>query len=63
MEQKRMIEIRLRWTKGQSKETGTPGVGLWHPDTPENRETLRIVMWAGNETFGEGTHWIEEREA
>jgi hypothetical protein len=59
-----MKEIRLRWSAGMSKEDGTPGIGgLWHPDTPENRETLEQCMAAGNETYGPGTHWIEEREA
>lgn len=63
MEEKRMIEIRLRCTEAQSIKTGTLGAEFWHPDTSENRETLRIAMWAANETFGKGTHWIEEREA
>jgi hypothetical protein len=62
--QKSMREIRLRWSKGQTGENGEPrDGGLWHPDTPENRETLEKVMDAGNETYGLGTHWIEEREA
>lgn len=59
-----MREIRLRWSTGQTKDDGTPGGGgLWHPDTPENRETLEQVMATGNETFGAGTYWIESREA
>ncbi len=37
--------------------------GLWHPDTPENRETLIIVMESGNESYGPESHWIEERQA
>lgn len=37
--------------------------GLWHPDPPENRETLIIVMESGNESHGPDSHWIEEREA
>jgi hypothetical protein len=37
--------------------------GLWHSDTPENRETLIIVMESGNESYGPDSHWIEERQA
>jgi hypothetical protein len=67
-----MREIRLRWSDGIAKDDEQltvegvpihPGGGLWHPDTPENRRTLEQVMAAGNETYGEGSHWIEEREA
>ena len=59
-----MQEIRLRWSEGFREEDGSPkDGGLWHPDTPENRETLELLMESGNETYGPGTHWIEEREA
>ncbi|MBT2326300.1 hypothetical protein J7E62_28645 [Variovorax paradoxus] len=67
-----MKEIRLRWSDGIAKDDEQltvvgvpvhPGGGLWHPDTPENRRALEQVMAAGNETYGEGTHWIEERDA
>lgn len=58
-----MIEIQLQWSLGIYKHRGTPGVGLWHPDTPENRQILEAVRDAGNETFGPGTHWIAERNA
>jgi hypothetical protein len=67
-----MKEIRLRWSKGIVKDDEQltvdgapeyPGGGLWHPDTPENRWMLEQVMAAGNETYGEGTHWLEERAA
>ncbi len=37
--------------------------GLWHPDTPENREMLTIVMESGNESYGPDSHWIEEWQA
>jgi hypothetical protein len=59
-----MQEIRLRWSKGFRKDDGSPNDGgVWHPDTPENRKTLELVMESGNETYGPGTHWLEEREA
>jgi hypothetical protein len=32
-------------------------------DTLDNRRTLEQIMEAGNETYGDDTHWIEEREA
>jgi hypothetical protein len=31
--------------------------------TPENRSDLEIIVHAGNEVAGAGTHWIVEREA
>jgi hypothetical protein len=67
-----MKEIRLRWTEGIAKDDEQltvegvpvhPGGGRWRPDTPENRWNLEQVVAEGNETYGEGTHWIEEREA
>ena len=58
-----MIEIQLRWLVGNPDAPTKSGVGLWHPDTPDNREMLEAVRDAGNETFGAGTHWIVERTA
>lgn len=63
-----MKEIRLRWVAGkehlaaESAPRRASG-GLWHPDTPENRQKLEEDMADGNETYGDGPHWIEEREA
>ncbi len=46
--------------------TGMDGLpkngGVWHPDTPEFRGDLQIVVESGNEAYGPGTHWIEERD-
>jgi len=63
-----MKEIRLRWVAGDKhiaaeSATRRPCGGLWHPDTPENRRKLEQDMADGNEIYGAGTHWIEEREA
>lgn len=67
-----MKEIRLRWTEGIANDDeqltvegvpAHPGGRLWCPDTSENRRTLEQVAAEGNEIYGEGTHWIEEREA
>ena len=52
-----MIEIQLRWLVGSPDAPVKRGVGLWHPDTPDNREALEAVRDVGNETFGAGTHW------
>ena len=64
-----MQEVRLRWSKGIQKDPAsspfehTPGAGLWFPDTPDNRLDLETIRDCGNDSFGEGTHWIEERQA
>lgn len=60
-----MVEIRLRWLAGLHEDdngNSTNG-GVWFPDTPTNRRDLEIVMEAGCETMGVGSHWLEEREA
>lgn len=57
-------QIRVCWSI--IGRTGTDGLpnngGIWHPDTPEFRRDLQIVAESGNEAYGPGTHWIEERE-
>lgn len=63
-----MQEIRLRWSKGIERDPLDPvertqGAGLWFPDTPENRAMVESVRSVAEATFGEGTHWIEERQA
>lgn len=60
----RMKETRVRWRRGQFDQEGReiPG-SLWHPDTPLNREMAGRVVRAGEEVYGEGSHWIEERVA
>lgn len=52
-------ELAERWRIADEPIQG----GLWHPDTPENRETLAIVTESGNESYGPDSHWIEERQA
>jgi hypothetical protein len=65
MVQKVMKEIRLCWSViGRENIVGEEiQNGLWHPDTPDVRRDLELIRDAGNETYGPGTHWIEEREA
>jgi len=63
-----MQEIRLRWSKGIERKLSDPiertqGAGLWFPDNPENRSLLETIRECGVNAFGEGTHWIEERQA
>jgi hypothetical protein len=60
-----MNEIRVAWHFGlHESEQGEPiGGGVWFPDTPENRRDLIIVVEAGNEVAGDGSHWLEERVA
>jgi hypothetical protein len=59
-----MKKIRLYWWTGieQHPEKGQRGIGAWLDDTPENRKDLEILLECGNESFGEGTHHIEERD-
>ena len=45
------------------QESRPQDAGLWFPDTPANRELLNTVLDCGEEAFGTGTHWIEERQA
>ena len=58
-----MREIRLcRSCNGrQDPWPEPPGGGVWHPDTPGNREALNTIAEAGNRNYGAGTHWIVER--
>ena len=60
-----MTEIRVAWQFGlHETEAGEPlGGGVWFPDTPESRRELTIVVEAGNDVAGPGTHWLEERQA
>ncbi|HEY3432249.1 MAG TPA: hypothetical protein VGK09_06840 [Rhodocyclaceae bacterium] len=59
-----MNEIRVAWNIIGRRSIANESIqgGLWHPDTPENRETLAIVMASSNEYYGHDFHWIEERQ-
>jgi hypothetical protein len=61
-----MKEIRVRWTLGVHEELAddielTAG-GTWASDTPENRRQAELLIRAGNEVSGKGSHWLEERD-
>ena len=60
-----LIEIRLRWNVvGRLNLIDEPiDGGTWCVDTPENRKNLEIIAESGSEAYGEGSHWIEAREA
>lgn len=59
-----MTEIRICWTEvaGHTRSQPSEG-GLWIPETSKNRDELEAYVEAGNQGFGQGTHWIERREA
>ena len=60
-----MKEIRVGWRLGlHSDEAGEPiDGGLWTADSPAVRHDLLLIVERGNQDFGAGTHWLEEREA
>jgi hypothetical protein len=60
-----MQEIRVCWLFGlHENQFGEPtDGGVWFPDTPESRKDLTIIVDAGNKVAGQGTHWLEERQA
>jgi len=59
-----MTEIRIcRNLPGKTSPPGEPADGgTWHPDSPNNREMLRIILESCLEIYGPGTHWVEVRE-
>jgi hypothetical protein len=58
-----MTEIRVAWNvAGRTNRKGEPvNGGHWHPDSPENRKALRLIVESGIVIDGPGTHWIEAR--
>jgi hypothetical protein len=59
-----MKEIRVCRKGSDSSQPAIAVVraGRWHPDSPGNREMLRVIVDSGNEIDGPGTHWVEVRE-
>ena len=60
-----MKEIRVRWRLGLHEDDDSNPIdgGIWFPDSADNRGDLMIVVEEGNRVAGEGSHWLEEREA
>ena len=55
-------EIRLRWDPEVVDRKGDPdGCGQWQPNTLENLLALKVIVAGGNEVFGGGSYWIEQR--
>lgn len=55
-----MKEIRLCTTVAEVAGE-TPQPGSWTLETPPMREAFEVLVKAGNERYGQGTHWMEER--
>jgi hypothetical protein len=56
-----MKEIRIvRQAVDMPGESSAPGV--WVADSPAQRHALAVLVRAGNERFGAGTHWLDTRE-
>lgn len=59
-----MKEIRVCWVpRVHHHELVDRTNGLWMPDTPDNRRDLEVIVEVACEVYGEGSHWLEEREA
>jgi hypothetical protein len=60
-----MNNIRLRWLQTRNTTVGGQHVecGPWCPDTEASRRELGEILDAGLQVCGEGSHWIETREA
>ena len=59
-----MTEIRLAWSiAGRTDFAGTPiQHGRWVYADAQSRKDLGFSAEIGNQAFGAGTHWIEQRE-
>ncbi len=58
-----MREIRLCWTAFRTTHIDGQVVecGSWWPDNEEYRKELSDILDAGNEVWGAGSHWLQER--
>ncbi|MDD2880307.1 MAG: hypothetical protein PHQ58_07700 [Rhodoferax sp.] len=63
-EQNPTIEIRVCWNGLERRNPNDKPVeyGSWHPDSPDRREKLRVIVESGNAANGAGSHWIDARE-
>ncbi len=59
-----MREIRLCWTAIRTVHIDGAIVecGSWYADTEASRKELSEILDAGNQVWGEGSHWLQERE-
>lgn len=60
-----MTEIRICRKPGLIVHTdgGWPDGEVWAAATPERRRALQAMVDAGNQLYGAGSHWTEERDA
>jgi len=59
-----MKEIRLCWVAVRITGLYREPIeyGEWCPDTEASRQNLQKIVDAGVKVWGEGSHWIQERE-
>lgn len=56
------FEMRLCWSSSISHTAHDISLtNEWQPHFPGEHFDLEIMMKAGNEVYGRGTHWIELR--
>jgi hypothetical protein len=60
-----MRDIRLRWVSIREMTIDSQPVesGPWCSDTVASRHELGAILEVGQQEWGEGSHWIEERES
>lgn len=57
-------QIRICWaTDIAHHDEDVHESNLWTPETLETRDAYLLLVKAGNERYGRGTHWLEERDA
>ncbi len=56
-----MKEIRLCKSIPEESVGQSSQHGLWIPESAAAREAIEVLAAAGNERYGPGTHWVEER--
>ena len=58
-----LYEIRVDCDLDGGVTSAVPSGGLWLPDIHYNRKKLMSEVDAANRLFGDGTHWLDERQA
>ena len=57
-----MRQVRVcRSSRIEARHEPLASFNAWTPATPDVEEDFQVIVSAGNEVFGKGTHWIEER--
>jgi hypothetical protein len=59
-----VTKIRICWSEAVTLTKLSRSEGrLWIPETPQNLEDFEVIVEAGNQSFGTGSHWIDRRKA